>query len=170
MTRSPAVAQLSSAFNDFLFAPITDDQHGMPLSVLSALARLNFDPWQEAAGLALLPREAAIQRLTGLIAALPGGTPAHPGPTANAAGLIGLLPHQTDTIVTAREGLFDAGAKPNLLALAYLVVLAFMLGSQLFVASREQSAHAHSRHAPSTVMTSALATPPMATPSPDASR
>jgi hypothetical protein len=165
MTRPAPVAQLTSAFNDFLFASIAVDRHGVPLSVLSALARLNFDPWQEAAGLALLPREAAIKRLTGLIAELQGGTSAHPGPAANAAGLIGLLPHQADPILAAREGLFAVGAKPNLLAIAYLVVVAFMLGSQLFAASREQSAHAHSRHAPATVLTS-----PLATPSPDINR
>jgi hypothetical protein len=156
MTRAAAVSQLSSAFNDFLFAPITDDGHGMPLSVLSALARLNVDPWQEAANLALLPKEAAIQRLTGLIAELPGGTPAHPGPAANAACLIGLLPHQADPVLAAREGLFAVGTRPNLLAIAYLVVMAFMLGSQLFAASRESSTQAHGNHAPTTVMTSPL--------------
>ena len=52
---SVTVTQLSSEFNDFLFAPIAEDRHGMPLSVLSALARQNVDPWQEAANLASLP-------------------------------------------------------------------------------------------------------------------
>ena len=159
MTRSATVAQLSSEFNDFLFAPIADERPGMQLSVLSALARLNFDPWQEAASLASLPRAAAIQRLTGLIAELPGGTPAHPGPTANAASLIGLLPHRTDPILAARDGLFAIGVKPKALAIVYLVVVAFMLGSQLFTANRELSAQKHSSQAPTSVMASPLPKP-----------
>ena len=42
-------------FNDFLFAPIGEDGNGMLVSVLSGLARLDVDPWQEAAKLAQLP-------------------------------------------------------------------------------------------------------------------
>jgi hypothetical protein len=44
----------------------------MPLSVLSALARLNLDPWHEAAELSDLPKDTAAQRLAALIALLPG--------------------------------------------------------------------------------------------------
>jgi len=154
MTRSTTVAQLSSEFNDFLFAPIAEDRHGMPLSVLSALARLNVDPWQEAARLTSLPREAAIQRLTGLIAELPGGSPTHPGPATNAAGLIRLLPHRADRTVAARNGPLAVGLKPNLVAIAYLVWMAFMLGAQLLTASPESSAHVHNPHVPTTGMVS----------------
>ena len=50
----------------------------MLLSVLSALARLDIDPWQEAANLARLPRETATERLATLIAKLPGEPSAHP--------------------------------------------------------------------------------------------
>jgi hypothetical protein len=42
-------AQLGPEFENFLFAPIGEDSNGMVLSVLSALARLDIDPWQEAA-------------------------------------------------------------------------------------------------------------------------
>ena len=40
MTRSPSFLVLGSEFNDFLFASIGKDRNDMPLSVLSALARL----------------------------------------------------------------------------------------------------------------------------------
>ena len=73
MTRSPSFLVLGSEFDDFLFAPIGEDRNDMPLSVLSALARLDIDPWHEAAELARLPRETATQRLASLIAALPDG-------------------------------------------------------------------------------------------------
>ena len=68
MTRSASVSRLKSEFDDFLFAPIGEERNGMLLSVLSALARLDVDPWQEAADLARLPRDSATQRLTALIA------------------------------------------------------------------------------------------------------
>ena len=45
----------------------------MPLNVLSALARLDLDPWQEAAELSELPKGTATQRLAALIARLTGG-------------------------------------------------------------------------------------------------
>ena len=57
--RTGSISQISSAFDDFLFAPIGEERNGMLLSVVSALARLNVDPWQEAANLAQLPRTSA---------------------------------------------------------------------------------------------------------------
>src|SRR6185437_4795881 len=73
MMRAAAVSRPHSVFDDFLYAPIGEDRNGMPLSVLSALVRLDVDPWQEAAKLARLPGEAATQRFISLIAALPAG-------------------------------------------------------------------------------------------------
>jgi hypothetical protein len=37
-----------SEFGAFLFASIGEESNGMALSVISALARLGIDPWQEA--------------------------------------------------------------------------------------------------------------------------
>jgi hypothetical protein len=71
MTRSASVSRLASEFDNFLFAPIGEDRNEVPLSVLSALARLDVDPWHEAANLARLPKETATQRLASLIAGLP---------------------------------------------------------------------------------------------------
>jgi hypothetical protein len=72
----PALALLiGPEFDEFLCAPIGDDRNGTGLSVLSALARLNVDPWQEAMSLALMPREAAVVRLAALIDTLPNGVP-----------------------------------------------------------------------------------------------
>jgi hypothetical protein len=77
MTRSTSISPLGHEFNEFLFAPIGEEKNGMLLSVLSALARLDVDPWREAAELAQLPRQTATQRLASLIAALPDGPSAH---------------------------------------------------------------------------------------------
>ena len=62
-----------SQFNEFLFALIGKEGNGMPLSVISALARLEVDPWQEAARLADLPKELAAAALDGLLRRLPAG-------------------------------------------------------------------------------------------------
>jgi hypothetical protein len=64
----------------------------MLISVLSGLARSDVDPWQEAAKLAQLPEEAATQKLTALISALPDRAPSYDDPRAIAARLLGLLP------------------------------------------------------------------------------
>ena len=73
MTHAALTPLLGRAFDPFLFASIDDETDGPLLSVVSALARLDVDPWQEAASLARMPKEKAKQRLTSLLASLPPG-------------------------------------------------------------------------------------------------
>jgi hypothetical protein len=80
-------ATLRTDLNDFLFAPIADDANGMPLTMLSALARQGVDPWAEAADLAVLSRDSATQKLTTLLATVPNG----PSPGADTATLAARL-------------------------------------------------------------------------------
>jgi hypothetical protein len=49
MTPAASISFFRPEFDDFLYAAIYTDKDGMPLSVLSALARMNVDPWEEAA-------------------------------------------------------------------------------------------------------------------------
>ncbi len=72
---SSSVTYLTRQFDAFLFARIDDGSDATPLSVLSMLARLDIDPWEEAAKLARLPRAAAAGRLVEFIAATPGRPP-----------------------------------------------------------------------------------------------
>ena len=95
MARSLTSPLLGTQFNDFLFAPIGEERNGMLLSVVSALARLDLDAWQETANLARLPRTMATGRLTGLIAALPDEFLVHQDPAEIASRLISRLPRQT---------------------------------------------------------------------------
>src|SRR5271165_3669647 len=92
MTHAALTPLLGREFDNFLFAPLGDDQNGPPLSVVSALARLEVDPWKEALSLARMPREQAKERLTSLIASLPKGSTASQSPKTIAARLIALLP------------------------------------------------------------------------------
>src|SRR6516164_6203714 len=64
---------LNSRFQDFLFASIGNDEKGMPLSVASAMARLDVDPWTEAGRLAELPRVKAVEALASMISRIPLG-------------------------------------------------------------------------------------------------
>src|SRR3954465_7074242 len=94
MTLRPEFALGHSPYNAFLFAPVGEEQIGMPLTVLSALARLGFDPWQEAARLAALPRETAAGVFAVTIAMLPEGDWKASDSGAIAARLVNWLPGQ----------------------------------------------------------------------------
>jgi len=117
---------LGPEFDDFLYAPVGDDPNGMPLSVLSAMARQDMDAWHEAAALVSLPRQAAIEKLTSVIAAIPDLPSASAAPETIAARLIGLLPDrgakQRRPDVAAR-----GGAPTTLAALASRLWMITML-------------------------------------------
>jgi hypothetical protein len=102
---SMSISQIRSEFDEFLYAPIDEGSNGTLLSVLSALARLDFDPWQEAANLARMSRESATQRLASLILALPGGPLAHLDARTISARLIALLPHRGGVDIASHETL-----------------------------------------------------------------
>jgi hypothetical protein len=87
---SPMTATLSSDFDEFLFASIGEDSSGAPVSVLTVLARLDVDAWEEAATLANMPRESAAHRLATLLASLPD-SPAPAESATIAARLVALL-------------------------------------------------------------------------------
>ena len=70
MTLPRAYPPMLPEFDRFLFASVGEEVDGVPLSVLSALARLDLDPWDEAARLARLTREAAADQLAKMIARL----------------------------------------------------------------------------------------------------
>ena len=54
MTLRPEYSLVHSEFNEFLFAFVGEEKSGADLTVLSALARLGLDPWNEAARLSAL--------------------------------------------------------------------------------------------------------------------
>jgi hypothetical protein len=131
-----STSSLRSDFDGFLFAPVGEDSgnNGMPLSVLSALARQGVDPWEEADRLACLPSETAIQRLTALIAALPDGPSTRLDRGAVAVRLIALLPQGGGSVIrsrTARPGVRTAAhAWPVKYIIVYWIFMLFILGAQ----------------------------------------
>ena len=64
----------------------------MHLSVLSALARMNVDPWEEATRLAAMPKAIAEKTLLSILDLVPGRNWKSPEGAAIAARLVRLLP------------------------------------------------------------------------------
>jgi hypothetical protein len=64
-------APLRPDLHNFLFAAVGEERNGIPLSMISALAQLDLDPWEEAGRLASLAKQEAVERLTALILRLP---------------------------------------------------------------------------------------------------
>jgi hypothetical protein len=83
---------LNPEFEAFLYAPIDENEGDMPVSVLSVLARMDIDPWEEAARLAALPRCNAQRRLAHLMTQLPGASLAQRDFDDLASRLVELLP------------------------------------------------------------------------------
>lgn len=124
MRSSPVDTEL----NDFLFAPIGEERNEMVLSVLSALARLGIDPWQEAAQLALQPKELAAQRLASIIGNLPVGRWAPSDSRIIADRLVQLLPSRND--LKAVPVAANAGVPQIICCLAMmLLIYAIMWGA-----------------------------------------
>ena len=129
---------INSEFNDFLFAPIGDEGNGMTLSVISALARLDIDPWGEAARLSDLSKEKAVQALAPIIARLPGGRWAPADIGGIAARLVAFLPRRD---VVARSDATASGGSTKRSARDILLV-ASLVASAVFwfaVAMHHQS-------------------------------
>lgn len=92
MTLRPEYSLGHSEYNAFLFAAVGEEAVGLPLTVLTALSRLGIDPWQEAARLSDLPREAAARAFALTIAKLPEGDWKASDAEAIAARLVESLP------------------------------------------------------------------------------
>jgi hypothetical protein len=102
---------LTSRYEDFLLAPICDEPGGMRLSVLSALARLNVDPWEEAARLAALATADAQKTLVSILDRFPGKRQRSTETEALAARLIALLPRTGETAIAKKATIADGRIK-----------------------------------------------------------
>ena len=146
MTRTVSANRPECEFDNFLYAVIGEDKHGMLLSVLSVLARQNVDPWQEAAKLARLPAKIATCELASLIAALPAGPSPCPEPAMTADRLIALLPRG---VVSGKDS-GNANAVEKMLAtakspvfaptLAWVVLMLLLLVSEVLITSHQAPA------------------------------
>ena len=158
MTPASSIAFFRPEFDEFLHAPIGADGNDMPLSVLSALTRLNIDPWEEAAELSELPKKAARERLALSISRLPGGRWTPTDVRAIADRLVELLPHLDSSKMPlagmpsgVREMIRSTGAK--------MLVLAVLLAAALIIATSRESSLGNLPDTPAST-TSLPQTPP----------
>jgi hypothetical protein len=137
VTAAASVSIFKPEFGDFLYAAISVDSNEMPLTVLSALSRLDVDPWEEAAELCELPKNTAAQRLASLIARLPGGRWAQDAKEI-ADRLLELLPHRSHSMMRLTEkahGLQQITSSPMIV----LICAALGLAALIVAANRESS-------------------------------
>lgn len=132
MSRAAFASALNPAYGPFLFATIGEDPNGKLLSVLSAFARRDIDPWQEADSLARMPRQSATVWMAEFISALPD-SPNVPIPAKTIANdLVALLPqamestapkhHKATEILTPNSSRLGFGFA----AIAFLILIALL--------------------------------------------
>ena len=138
---TPAVSTffIDTEFNDFLYAPVGAEENKMTLSVLSALSRLNVDPWLEAAELSELPKDTAARRLASLITRLPGGRWAQGDCEVIAKRLVELLPRGSRSKVPSTRQALGLPLISHSTGLRILLCAAFGLTAFLVAASNEPS-------------------------------
>jgi len=174
MTLATATSDFESRFDRFLYAAVREDPDGTPLTMLSVLARLDVDPWKEAARFAQLPGDAAARALAILISALPNSSATPSDSETIAARLITLLPRRAEQAIAVRR---EPSGGPHVIripkrapivaqAALCLIVLALLLLSQwLAVRHLALQPAKGPLAAPATVIPA-----PAARPEPDASR
>lgn len=133
-------AMLRKDFDEFLFAPVGQDFDGSPLTLATGLARLGFDPWEEAAELAKMAQEPAMQRLASRLEAMPNRT-ASVEDTVNATiRLFALLHRSVPQKAPLRVPPPSTPARPSQpvnVAVYWLAGLVFMLIAQWALSTRD---------------------------------
>ena len=134
VTPATSISFFRPELDAFLHAPIGQERNEMPLSVLSALARLGLDPWKEATELSELPGDSATQRLATLIMRLPGGRLTQADLRGIAHRLIELLPRRSNPTVPLME---KVPSIPRMLGspTAKMLICAALAGIALFSAA-----------------------------------
>ena len=148
VTPAASVSFFRPEFDDFLYAPIAADRNEMSLSVLSALARLDIDPWEEAAELSELPKITAAQRLAALIAQLPGGRWTQADSMAIADRLVELLPRRSSSKMPLAEKAHGLREMSGSAATKMLICAALVATALAIAVSREPSSRGDHVDAP----------------------
>lgn len=155
-------ACLGSEFDAFLFAPIGEDRNGLPLSIVSLLGRMDLDPWEEAASLAGLPAEAAVQKLASLLAALHLPSLKQGNAGTMAIRLIALLPPPTGRAARSLEMVRVSDmVHPGVLMIGILFALwtIWLLSMPVVTAVHDAPSQVDALHAPATPLAAPSQTP-----------
>lgn len=133
-SRARVMARLNPEVEAFLYALLDESHDEHQFSVLTALARLDIDPWTEAERLAALPKRNAARRLAQLMAALPDASVARRDTEGLARRLVQLLPdHRGLRRLELPQGF--SSAQTTGLRMSFF--LGMLLGMQWFATSCE---------------------------------
>lgn len=123
-------------FERFLYASVGEDRNGSVVTVLSTLARLGLDPWNETAELVTLGRDAARSRLGALLARFRDVPTLKSDHETVARELVQLLPDSPPSRAFKRAASTAAERRPGksvavwaALAIVFLLFQMFMTGS-----------------------------------------
>jgi hypothetical protein len=100
MSASDVLHPNGSDYDAFLYAEVGEDRTGAAVTVLSALARLDLEPWTEARELSRLAREDAQVRLTKHFEAITDIPALALASKGRAAKLVSLLPKRAPLLVS----------------------------------------------------------------------
>src|ERR1043165_65514 len=139
MSLRHAYAPMFPEFDSFLFASVGEEVDGIPLSVLSALSRLDLDPRDEAARVSHLTKEAAgsppLTRETAAdqLARMIAGLSERRWTLSEARGIAGRLIERLPISTTAdKPDRFDTGAartpQPSQFLLSLALSIALVVG------------------------------------------
>jgi len=114
-------AQRDPGLSAFLFSDVGTEPNGTSLTILSLLARLGKDPWDEAAAWCHKPRDAAIKSLSDSISQMPPNPQALTDAHRTASRLVALLPAPGNlSAAAAMPAASNALPRAGWLALFYL--------------------------------------------------
>jgi hypothetical protein len=125
-------SDLSPDLRNFLYSPISDDPGELPVSVLSAIARHDVDPWDEAARLARMPKAVAIARLTSMISPANSDAKVRSQAELIAARLVDLLPRPTILAIPQLDGVRLPLPIDFLRTIACIAVAALLIALAVF--------------------------------------
>jgi hypothetical protein len=135
LARAPSF--LGAEFNGFLFEQIGLDDRGRQVTVVSALARLDMDPWAEAERLSRLPDETAALSVAMVLSRLPEIAVGITGPQQTAMRLVQLLPkrllrHPPKSLLQRAATLHGL---PRAVAAGMFCSVIFLFLAQIFIQS-----------------------------------
>ena len=123
----------TTRYDPFLSAELGEERNGMPLSMISALARLDLDPLSEAAALAAMPADAARDHLSMRLA---NSAATLAGASTSVDSLLALLPQGADAAMARpQSGTIGAGPSRWIVFMYVLVGLTLALAPQLWEAA-----------------------------------
>jgi hypothetical protein len=122
-------------YDEFLFAVACDNPDGTQISVLSALARMDADPWEEAARLSAMPKKDAEKVIISLLHRTSGHSCSPSEDAAIATRLVQIL-HGEDGAGSASATAGNSGAQfPK----QWLVWLSFAIAISVFSTRHQQT-------------------------------